>query len=48
MVAPANVVKFVGEWHASHGALPIGMWVAGVPVACTPLWQEAHPEVTPA
>jgi hypothetical protein len=23
------------------------MWFAGIPVACTPLWQLAHPVVMP-
>ena len=48
MVAPADVVKFVGAWQASQGAPAMGICVAGGPVAWTPLWQEAHPEVTPA
>jgi hypothetical protein len=33
MGVPAKVVKFVVEWHASHGAPFIGMCVGGVPVA---------------
>src|ERR1700747_431934 len=53
MVAVAKVVNSAVEWHASQGtaltpAAPIGQWLADRPSALTPLWQTAHPLVTPA
>jgi hypothetical protein len=38
MAVPAKVVKFVVEWQLSHGAPAVGIWLAGAPVAVTPLW----------
>src|SRR5258705_5314059 len=49
MRVPAQVMKLVVEWQPSHGVggVPTGMWVAGIPVAATPLWQLAQLLVTP-
>src|SRR5204862_6996532 len=46
---PAQVVKLVVEWQPSHGVggVPTGIWVGGMPVADTPLWQLAQLLVTP-
>src|SRR5215469_7062203 len=53
MVATAQVVNSVVEWHASHGTAVtplalIGKWLAASPSPCTPSWQAAHPLFTPA
>src|SRR5581483_6772201 len=44
MRAPPNVV--VLRWQVSHGAV-VAMWLAGLPVAVVPLWQEAQLLVMP-
>src|SRR5947207_1344225 len=46
---PAKLVKLVVEWQPSHGVggVPTGIWVGGMPVADTPLWQLAQLLVTP-
>src|SRR3984893_19351534 len=49
MRVPAQGMKLVGEGQPSHGGggIPTGMWVAGIRVAATPLWQLAQLLVTP-
>ncbi len=44
MRAPANVD--VLRWQFSHGMV-VGTWLAGLPVAVVPLWQEAQLLVMP-
>ena len=44
MRAPAKLV--VLRWQLSQAAL-VTMWVAGLPRAVVPLWQEAQLPVTP-
>ena len=53
LVATAQLVNSVVEWHASHGTgvtplALIGKWLAAKPLPCTPSWQRAHPVLTPA
>jgi len=47
IVAPAKLEYCVGMWQSSQPAPPVGMCVAGKPLAETPLWQAAQPLMMP-